>query len=356
MTAARQTALLRARSRSIVAAAWLAALPTVGCGLREDVDLDPMPPDASAIAPADAAAASSADAPVVSPADAGADSPSYALPDASPDAPPDAPASSESCTLPTARSCQENGAPCEVTTECCSLRCLDGDCLAPGTCTGPWGACTTRASCCSGRCEPIPDTTFRMCLDYCLPAGAPCDRALDCCSTGCHGGMCAPQVCTAAGGPCAANADCCSGICPPGLGMCVRDSVSILRSARRDVRRERSRPVLRHLRPDVGYLRVQRRPLRRGGHPVRRRHRLLPRDVHPERRRNPGVHGAVLRDGSVVRDVVRLLRRDVAWGCRPCARRSCSACRALGAPCATADDCCSSQCIASLCASECSDP
>ena len=79
----------------------------------------------------------------------------------------------------------------------------------------PGAACTERSDCASGRCEPKTGTTDVICLGACFADGAPCERALDCCSTGCHAGKCG-GLCTVIGDDCSKDADCCSNICSGG--------------------------------------------------------------------------------------------------------------------------------------------
>jgi hypothetical protein len=206
--------------RTAQGGAWLGvALATalgVACG-REDVELAGAGPSDASQPEQDASA--QGDGPVHSepeagPEDRGVDEP---VGDA------EVERGALSCTLPPDRVCLENGRPCLAAVECCSLRCAEGVCLEAGSCLGPGDVCSDRATCCSGRCEPVLNSTRRACLNYCLPDGSPCTRALDCCSMGCLGGQCVAGGCTRLGQDCTAGAECCSAICDATSQKCVVD-------------------------------------------------------------------------------------------------------------------------------------
>lgn len=76
--------------------------------------------------------------------------------------------------------------------------------------------------CASGRCETMPGTIGPVCLDACFADGAPCERALDCCSLGCFDGSCGGGLCIVEGEDCREDAECCSHICGPD-GECEID-------------------------------------------------------------------------------------------------------------------------------------
>lgn len=125
------------------------------------------------------------------------------------------------CVAPASgRACADNGAACAIDPECCSGRCEGDTCLEPGTCAGVGIACLARSTCCSGRCESSVGSTSRACLNYCLPDGAACSRALDCCSMGCHAAQCGAPLCSTVGSRCTEAADCCSGSCSLDDGQC----------------------------------------------------------------------------------------------------------------------------------------
>ena len=97
------------------------------------------------------------------------------------------------------------GAPCAGPT-CAS---------ATGPGSPPGTACTDPGARASGRCEPKTGTTQEVCLGACFADGAPCARALDCCSTGCMAGKCG-GLCTLEGDACTNSGECCSNICQGG--------------------------------------------------------------------------------------------------------------------------------------------
>jgi hypothetical protein len=313
---------------------WLLAMPGLGCAAREEVDLDPLSIDASSASGVDGGARPDASA-------------AKPIADASL-------ASSQACAVPDSRACAENGGPCEVATECCSLRCVDGDCLAPGSCIGPWGACTTRAQCCSGRCEPIPETTYRMCLDYCLPNGAPCLQALDCCSTGCHDGTCAPQVCAAAGEPCTANADCCSGLCPAGGGQCVRDLVWSCAPPGETCGVSGAAPCCDTCDTASGTCAFGAGPCLEVGVPCIQDADCCRGTCTPNAAGIAVCTAPCLPTGGACASSPDCCLGRCTGLPATCAPIQ-SLCRPLGAACDGSDDCCSSQCIDGVCASECND-
>jgi hypothetical protein len=83
--------------------------------------------------------------------------------------------------------------------------------------------CGAPDECASGRCEPVTGVAKEVCLSACFADGVACEKALDCCSTGCHAGVCS-GLCTVEGDSCKANADCCSGNCDG--GRCAVDLVN----------------------------------------------------------------------------------------------------------------------------------
>ena len=102
--------------------------------------------------------------------------------------------------------------------------CSGASCGAPNPGALPTGsACTERKDCASGRCEPKTGTEEVVCLGACFADGAPCERALDFCSTGCHDGKCG-GLCTVEGDDCGSDAECCSNICQG--GRCQVDRVN----------------------------------------------------------------------------------------------------------------------------------
>ncbi len=86
----------------------------------------------------------------------------------------------------------------------------------------PNASCTKAAECQTGRCEPVTGTTNEVCLGACFADGVACTKALDCCSTGCHGGVCG-GLCTLENDPCKTDAECCSNLCDPTNGRCMID-------------------------------------------------------------------------------------------------------------------------------------
>jgi hypothetical protein len=114
--------------------------------------------------------------------------------------------------------CRGLGAACGSASDCCSAHCASGACVPPGSCSGANAPCTTRSDCCSGLCEPLNGTTARACLAECLADGTPCDRASDCCSLDCNTGACGGDECLQVGSDCASDAQCCSNVCDASQG------------------------------------------------------------------------------------------------------------------------------------------
>jgi hypothetical protein len=115
--------------------------------------------------------------------------------------------------------CASNGAACSGPAGCCSGRCAAGACAdaVPGQCQAPGTACTANDTCCSGRCAPVTGMAgVVQCTSFCFADGAPCEKALDCCSLGCFGGRCGGGLCKVESESCAADAECCSDICTAG--------------------------------------------------------------------------------------------------------------------------------------------
>jgi hypothetical protein len=83
--------------------------------------------------------------------------------------------------------------------------------------------CGAPGECASGRCEPVTGVAKEVCLSACFADGVACEKALDCCSTGCHGGVCG-GLCTVEGDSCKADSDCCSANCDG--GRCAVDLVN----------------------------------------------------------------------------------------------------------------------------------
>jgi hypothetical protein len=83
--------------------------------------------------------------------------------------------------------------------------------------------CGAPDECGSGRCEPVTGVAKKECLSACFADGVACTKALDCCATGCHGGVCG-GLCTLEGDSCKADSDCCSDTCQG--GRCAIDRVN----------------------------------------------------------------------------------------------------------------------------------
>jgi len=115
-------------------------------------------------------------------------------------------------------------AACEFSTDCCSLRCIDGFC-AVQVCRLDGEECSASSECCSGRCEENELGDF-----YCQPGsgcaveGDLCDLDADCCSGVCgDDGRCPILAeCQTVGELCTGFHECCSGVCAdPGTGTSV---------------------------------------------------------------------------------------------------------------------------------------
>jgi hypothetical protein len=131
------------------------------------------------------------------------------------------------CGVNFASVCASNGASCTDSASCCSNRCESATCLPSGACTAPGSTCMVRSTCCSGRCEPAGSNL--TCLAYCVPDGAHCDHAQDCCSLACHASACGGALCAIAGAACAQDEQCCSGSCIN--GSCALDSSLLCRAS-----------------------------------------------------------------------------------------------------------------------------
>jgi hypothetical protein len=187
----------------------------IACCGREDIELLGNPQRDAGIPASDAEGAQGDGAPAEASLDAALDS----VHDAA----------EAACSFASAHACLEKGQGCTASADCCTGRCDQGVCLAPGTCSGPGVSCTARSECCSGRCEPVPGSGRRSCLNYCLPVGAACTWSLDCCAMACRGGVCvAGHSCIVVGQDCVDGAECCSGFCSADAdagqsGLCTAD-------------------------------------------------------------------------------------------------------------------------------------
>jgi hypothetical protein len=338
-----------------------------GCAQEDVVDLDPAPRDATSASPGDArtfdSAAPMRDASVTVDAwapDVDASRDGDAWWQASDGAAPlDADAAGDGsnvCMFPATRACEENGAPCIVSAECCSLRCVDNVCLAAGNCAGPMMTCTSRLDCCSGRCEPEPFTRIRICTNYCLPAGAPCMLPFDCCSTGCHAGVCAAAVCAQVGQPCALPSDCCSGMCPPGGGTCMRDILASCGPTGESCGAGIITPCCGDTcDADSGTCMLGPGPCLENGSPCVEDEDCCHGACSPNANGGKVCSAPCAPDGGACAassDCCGERCTGLPSACAPLG----VACRKLGSSCTAPSDCCSSQCIDGICASECDLP
>ena len=184
-------------------------LPLAAC--KETIDTDSLLSDdaSMALTTPDAFVAQTADDASVQP-----EAPTFAVDDDS-----GADAGDAACTPPPdasfrAPQCRSNGQKCNVDPECCSGRCTGNYCLQSGICDkAPGQPCMRRSECCSFRCEPNPSAASLLCTPYCMGLGAMCSSTVECCSLGCHGGVCSPNLCNTVGTSCDRDGDCCSGKC-----------------------------------------------------------------------------------------------------------------------------------------------
>ncbi len=141
------------------------------------------------------------------------------------DGSPQSDASTRPCDMIDAgprQSCRGNGASCQGANDCCSSRCQGNVCLAAGACSGPGASCSTRDQCCSGRCEPGGGVGggAKKCTNYCLADGASCAGAQECCSLACNGGVCGGALCFKEESACTSSSECCSGNCDGDVKRC----------------------------------------------------------------------------------------------------------------------------------------
>jgi hypothetical protein len=131
--------------------------------------------------------------------------------------------------------CGANGTICRTAKDCCTGRCVTasgsspsttpgmpptqlpeiGYCLPENPCAAPGAECSTRNGCCSARCEPTGRMGTLVCGPFCMPIGARCTSAADCCALACNGGTCGGALCRTAGTACTVDSECCSGRCGP---------------------------------------------------------------------------------------------------------------------------------------------
>ena len=135
----------------------------------------------------------------------------------------------------TGTACGNDGDPCTIGADCCSLGCSGGTCSA-GTACAPIGeSCAGNGDCCSftctggtcadnpaSSCEPVGEACAartECCSDRCAaPDGEPCAAGTDCRCAG-------AAACRSAGDLCTNDAQCCIGMCDrPGgaeVGVCA---------------------------------------------------------------------------------------------------------------------------------------
>ncbi len=109
------------------------------------------------------------------------------------------------CTAPV-----ENGEYCQADRWCQSNHCVDGLCVAPGSCLAHGADCTVGDTCCNGFCDAAYLT------GSCVPpreAGEVCDTHDQCREHKCTDGLCRMLECSAAQGDCYWDGECCTGFC-----------------------------------------------------------------------------------------------------------------------------------------------
>lgn len=116
------------------------------------------------------------------------------------------------CRAPPPSTCLPSGAACSAATECCTLACINGACGA-AACVPDGMACTTGTACCSGTCTA--GTCQALATGGCKSAGNPCTDNTQCCSRLCRNGTCAlgSSYCIQPGDACARSSDCCTANC-----------------------------------------------------------------------------------------------------------------------------------------------
>ncbi len=99
-------------------------------------------------------------------------------------------------------------------------RCYDPDSV--DTCLPDGAECTFADECCGGFCLPDANGDY-YCGATCVPEGGTCTADIDCCEGVCTDGVCEPNFtdCEPIGGPCTAPEDCCSAYCDLTNGMCL---------------------------------------------------------------------------------------------------------------------------------------
>ncbi|OGQ82113.1 MAG: hypothetical protein A2289_02400 [Deltaproteobacteria bacterium RIFOXYA12_FULL_58_15] len=112
--------------------------------------------------------------------------------------------------------CLPDGAVCDFAGQCCSLNCDAGLCSNAGTCNSITSSCSADSDCCSNLCA----TDLCQATGYgCLAAGETCTAPAECCSYTCANGQCLLySLCRIEGEVCALDSDCCSGSCAEQAG------------------------------------------------------------------------------------------------------------------------------------------
>jgi hypothetical protein len=111
-------------------------------------------------------------------------------------------------------------APCASAEQCCSGYCTTGPNLEttcrPATgCLGAGSDCARAGACCSVGCFVDQGAPRCAASDRCHPVGAGCSAPHECCSNSCSAGKCAAAGpgCRPAGESCAVEDECCGGVC-----------------------------------------------------------------------------------------------------------------------------------------------
>ena len=111
-------------------------------------------------------------------------------------------------------SCMPAGAGCALATDCCNLHCDNGTCSATA-CISDGNGCSGNGDCCSTQCN---GGTCAPLNAACKTAGNACPNGNgDCCSKVCDNGVCASpslvSYCTQVGDICFHDSECCTGAC-----------------------------------------------------------------------------------------------------------------------------------------------